>query len=74
MRDPKRIRKFCNRLASAWECMPDWRFGQLILNCMDYQPHSLFYTEDDEMIEGIEKYIEMVLSRGLKGYKKDEQD
>ena len=32
MRDPARIQKFCNRLAKAWRCHPDWRFGQLICN------------------------------------------
>ena len=29
MRDVKRIRKFCNRLAAAWELVPDLRLVQL---------------------------------------------
>ena len=34
MRDPKRIDKFCWRLAEAWKKAPDWRFGQLMVNCL----------------------------------------
>ena len=31
MRDPKRIRKFCNELADLWESKcPDLRFGQIM--------------------------------------------
>lgn len=61
MRDIKRIRKFCNRLATAWELLPDWRFGQLIMNIfgqMKSEGKDPFYLEDDSMIEYIEKYIE----------------
>lgn len=56
MRDPKRIKKFCDRLAKAWEsAVPDWRFGQLICNILGgYDP---FFVEDDDMINGIEKYL-----------------
>lgn len=60
MRDPKRIRKFCSRLAAAWECLPDWRFGQLMMNVlgeMSYGGRDPFFPEEDEMIEYIEKYV-----------------
>ena len=60
MRDVKRIRKFCNRLATAWELLPDLRFGQLIYNIfreMQADGKDPFYPEDDSMIEYIEKYI-----------------
>lgn len=31
MKDPKRIRKFCNELADLWESKcPDLRFGQIM--------------------------------------------
>ena len=53
MRDPKRIRKFCNQLADIWENQcPDWRFGQLVENV--YRANSIsipFYVEDEEMME-----------------------
>lgn len=61
MRDIKRIRKFCNRLATAWELLPDWRFGQLmcnIFNDMKVEGKDPFFPEDDLMIERIEKYVE----------------
>ena len=57
MRDPKRIRKFCNRLATAWECLPDWRFGQLMVNALSEMGRDPFFPEDDEMIDYIENYV-----------------
>lgn len=61
MRDVRRIRKFCNRLATAWELLPDLRFGQLvyiIFDQMNDERTDPFYVEDDAMIECIEQYIE----------------
>lgn len=62
MRDPKRIRKFCNHLADIWESQcPDWRFGQLITNVFTKDP---FYIEDDEMMEIFERYFHLDKKRG----------
>ena len=58
MRDPKRIRKFCARLAAAWEQLPDWRFGQLMVNALGEMKRDPFFPEDDEMIDYLEKYVE----------------
>ena len=59
MRDPNRIRPFCNILAAAWEQYPDLRFGQLISNVIgNYQ----FYMEDDEALER----LKLVLKDGLR--------
>lgn len=61
MRDPKRIRKFCNRLATAWELVPDLRFGQFLFNIfvqIKNEGKDPFYLEDDSMIKRIEQYIE----------------
>lgn len=61
MRDIKRIRKFCNRLATAWELLPDWRFCQLISNIFGQirsEGKDPFFIEDDSMVEYIEQYIE----------------
>ena len=61
MRDPKRIRKFCNRLATALELVPDLRFGQLLFNIfvqIKNEGKDPFYLEDDSMIKRIEQYIE----------------
>lgn len=61
MRDIRRIRKFCNRLATAWELLPDLRFAQLLFNIFERlkgEGKDPFYLEDDSMIEYIEQYIE----------------
>ena len=60
MRDPKRIKVFCEKFAEVWEnSAPDWRFGQLICNvfgemAMEIDP---FFPEDDKMIEYIEGFF-----------------
>ena len=62
MRDPARIRKFCNQLATLWESRcPDWRFGQLIMNtfCLPGNPE-VFYMEDSEIMSAIEKFFKEV--------------
>lgn len=60
MRDVKRIKKFCDELATVWEnnC-PDWRFGQMICNvfgemAMERDP---FFPEEDEMIKFFKDYF-----------------
>ena len=56
MRDPTRIRKFCNQLADIWETeCPDWRFGQLVSNVFKTYEYTgdPFFVEDDEMMEFI---------------------
>lgn len=61
MRDPKRIRKFCNKLATAWELVPDLRFGQLLFDIfvqIKNEGKDPFYVEDNAMIKYIEEYIE----------------
>lgn len=59
MRDPKRIDKFCQRLAICWKMVPDWRFGQFMMNVfgkMAGEGKDPFFPEDDEVIKYIEKY------------------
>ena len=59
-RDAGRIQLFCDRLARAWEKLPDWRFGQLMINLMrEYEAEhgrDIFFLEEDEMMEIIEAY------------------
>ena len=60
MRDKNRIQAFCNRLARAWEMVPDFRFGQLMMNAlgeMASKGRDPFFPEEDEMIEFIENYV-----------------
>lgn len=55
MRDPKRINKFCAKLAEMWSIVPDWRFGQFITNVLDGFMKDIFVTEDDELLDFIER-------------------
>ena len=63
-RDANRIQPFCDRLARAWGKLPDWRFGQLMVNLMsdynDKNGRDVFFLEEDEMIAVIEAYCERI--------------
>lgn len=61
MRDPSRIRKFCNQLADLWERnVPDWRFGQLICNVFGElaSKKDPFFPEEEEMMQFFKDYFE----------------
>lgn len=59
MRDPKRIRKFCNELATIWETnAPDQRFGQLVLNVLGTAEIDPFFPEDDRMIQFFKDFFD----------------
>ena len=60
MRDPKRIKEFCDQLAEVWEQnYPDWRFGQLISNVYGIQePSCFFFGEDDVLLARLTEYAE----------------
>ena len=57
LRDPKRIPKILKRLNKVWMENPDLRLGQIISNGITYLNPKLdvFYIEDEELIESIEK-------------------
>lgn len=57
MRDPNRIDEFCEVLAKAWHKVPDWRFGQLVVN-LPY-PMDPFFIEDDKMLDLIREYFDL---------------
>ena len=55
MRDPNRIKPFCDELAELWSNWPDLRFGQIMSNIaryvqMEYRK-DMFYMEEDELME-----------------------
>ena len=58
MRNPNRIDPFLERLGKVWKQVPDWRFGQLMVNILGSLPKDPFFPEDDEMIEYFENYFE----------------
>lgn len=58
MRDPNRINKFCDELAQLWHQVPDWRFGQLMLNFFSNIDSTFgFYVEDEELFKTLDEYI-----------------
>lgn len=62
MRDPNRIDKFCNELAKLWHKVPNWRFGQLMMNLfavykIKYSAVDWFNAEDDELINFFKEYF-----------------
>ena len=63
MRNPNRIRPFCDELAALWQSyVPDWRFGQLISNVFGeiiaQTKRDIWFMEEDEIMEEIRKYFE----------------
>ena len=62
MRDPNRIDKFCDELKTIWHKVPDWRFGQLMMNLfavykIKYSAVDWFNAEDDELINFFKEYF-----------------
>lgn len=64
MRDKDRIPKILERLSAVWKKHPDLRLGQLIGNVI--AGDSMYYAEDAELIEAIEKFYSGldILTRG----------
>ena len=58
MRDKKRIKPFLRALEKEWMKVPDWRFGQLVLNVLSENKSKAFVMEDAEMLEAFEEYFE----------------
>ena len=57
MRNPDRIDQFLERLGKVWKKVPDWRFGQLMVNVLNSMPKDPFFPEDDEMIKYFEDFF-----------------
>ena len=60
MRDPNRIYKFCNELATVWATnAPDLRFEQfvdVVHGAIEADGKDPFYLEEDEMMKYINKF------------------
>lgn len=60
MRDPDRIDKFLRGLSECWKKVPDWRFGQLMVNVlgnMQATGRDPFFPEDDETLKFFRDYF-----------------
>ena len=51
MRDINRIKPFLEEIEKLWEKVPDWRFGQLIINVLGTCKKDPFFYEEEEMLE-----------------------
>jgi hypothetical protein len=58
MRDPARIERIGRKLITVWHMKPDWRLCQTISNLHGTGPQDIFYTEDDDLEEVLDKIIE----------------
>lgn len=63
MRDINRIDAFCDRLKKVWKENPDQRFFQLINNIISHYDSDMYYREDDEAIDMIEKAMGKVKTK-----------
>lgn len=59
MRDINRIDKFLKVLGDCWKTVPDWRFGQLMVNLFDTLDRDPFFYEEDEMEQQLLKFFEL---------------
>ena len=57
MRDKSRIQPFLNDLAKLWLKHPDLRFGQIIYILSDSIGRDIFFLEESEWLEHINKLI-----------------
>ena len=57
MRKVERIPTFLNELQKYWEKVPDWRFGQFMVNILGTCERDPFFYEENEMLEVFEKFF-----------------
>lgn len=57
MRKADRIPTFLDELQKYWGKVPDWRFGQLIVNVLGTWERDPFFYEENEMLEIFEKFF-----------------
>lgn len=63
MRNPNRIANFMYELGEIWgQNLPDWRFGQLMVNFIS-EVGDPFYLEEDDFLEKFKKYVQNVKAR-----------
>jgi len=60
MRDPNRIEPFLEELGGCWRKVPDWRFGQLMINFLGAVSTKVdpFFPEEDKMLEYLHEYFD----------------
>lgn len=59
MRDPNRISRILNLIATLWKNNPDMRLGQLLSNFAEFRGDP-FYYEDDITEEKLRSWVEKI--------------
>lgn len=57
MREIERLDWFYEELKNAHKEFPDWRFGQLIYNFLNWYGKDPFYLEEEDFISAIWAFI-----------------
>lgn len=64
MRDINRLDNFYDELKRIHKYVPDWRFGQLMLNFISWYYNKyktdIFYIEDDKIIKIFREFIDEI--------------
>ena len=47
-------------LVKQWERVPELRFGQLMSNLIGYSKKDIFFLEEKDFLELIEKYFDII--------------
>lgn len=58
MRDINRIEPFLKDLSEYWKKVPDWRFGQLLINVLGTSKIDPFFLEEKEFLKLFEDFFE----------------
>lgn len=56
-RQTDRIEPFLAKLGEYWKKVPDWRFGQFMVNFLGQLERDPFFYEEDELLAELEKYF-----------------
>lgn len=59
MRNINRIDGFLKKLGECWKLVPDWRFGQFMINFLGSLDRDPFFYEEDEMAEKLDEFMKI---------------
>ena len=62
MRNPDRLDEFYMQLKDLHKStVPDWRFGQLIVNFMKWYGNDIFFLEEENFLAKFEEFLNHVI-------------
>jgi len=57
MRDRDRMESILVKIMNGWQCVPDLRLGQLLINVTTLAKKELYYIEDKELANLVSKFL-----------------